>query len=174
MEEKITALAVANFFIEKAKSESIEMTHLKLQKLTYLAHAWHLGVEGKPLFDDDVIAWQYGPVFINIYNAFKSYKKNPIRELGRDIYNDAPKISNKEGRQAKLLDMVWKSHKGLDASTLINITHVIDGPWDRVYHRLGGKNMYNPCIPNDLIRKYYEEVIIKTMKNKPEMEAVHE
>jgi uncharacterized phage-associated protein len=155
--EKITALAVANFFIEKAKSESIEMTHLKLQKLTYLAHAWHLGIDEEPLFDDDVIAWQYGPVFINIYNAFKSYKKARILTPACSIEGIVPRIKS-DNSKVPFLDVIWNLYKEEDASTLINITHVIGGPWDEVYYTLGGKDLYNPAIPNDKIKTYYKKL----------------
>ncbi len=42
---------------------------MKLHKLLYYAAGWHLGFTGEPLFDEDIEAWQYGPVVPSIYLA---------------------------------------------------------------------------------------------------------
>ena len=74
---------VAQFFIglanEQANNEQGDMmTNLRLQKLLYFAQGWHLARYGKPLFDDDIEAWQYGPVVPSVYNAYKQYGRGGI------------------------------------------------------------------------------------------------
>ena len=64
-------LAVANFFIEKSKASGVPVDPLKLQKLIYFAHGWHLAVTGEPLLDENVEAWPYGPVVPTVYHEFK-------------------------------------------------------------------------------------------------------
>ena len=45
-----SALAVANWFVENLAGT----TPLKLQKLIYFAHGWHLALKGEPLIDEVV------------------------------------------------------------------------------------------------------------------------
>ena len=53
------ALVVANYFIDKAKAEGVSLTPMKLQKLIYMAHGWHLALYDKPLIDEQFQAWDY-------------------------------------------------------------------------------------------------------------------
>jgi uncharacterized phage-associated protein len=47
------------------------MTAMKLQKLAYYAHAWHLVWEETPLFPERIEAWANGPVVRELYRAHK-------------------------------------------------------------------------------------------------------
>ena len=62
MRARYTAQAIANFFLWQE-----QITQMKLHKLLYYAAGWHLGFTGEPLFDEDIEAWQYGPVVPSIY-----------------------------------------------------------------------------------------------------------
>ena len=70
---------IANFFLGLAQKEQVELTPLKLQKLLYFAHGWHLVLDsdGDPLLDEDIEAWKYGPVVPSIYHKFKEFRNNP-------------------------------------------------------------------------------------------------
>ena len=72
------SLAVANWFIENLS----KITPLKLQKLIYFAHGWHLAIRDQPLIDELVEAWEYGPVIPNVYHEFKVFGNQPITETG--------------------------------------------------------------------------------------------
>ncbi len=50
------AIVVANYFVERAREAKQEIGILKLIKLVYLAHGWHLGLYGidRPLIREDV------------------------------------------------------------------------------------------------------------------------
>ena len=60
------ALAIANYYIDKANVEDTPLDHLRLQKLVYLAHGWHLAIHGRPLIEESVEAWKYGPVIADL------------------------------------------------------------------------------------------------------------
>ena len=70
--------AVANWFLQYAKSNDIIIDHMKLQKMIYFANGWALGVTGEPLIDERFEAWQYGPVVPSIYHQFKAFGRRPI------------------------------------------------------------------------------------------------
>ncbi|HEX2981988.1 MAG TPA: type II toxin-antitoxin system antitoxin SocA domain-containing protein [Ignavibacteriales bacterium] len=67
------ALQAANYFIKKALDEGIPVDPMKLQKLLYFAYGWYYAYYDKPLFRDQLKAWQWGPVIEDIYHAFKKY-----------------------------------------------------------------------------------------------------
>ncbi len=53
---------VADFFIQMTNhSEDDQITNLKLNKLLYYAQGAFLARTGKPLFENNMEAWTYGP-----------------------------------------------------------------------------------------------------------------
>lgn len=65
---------IANKFLHRAwMDESSELlSNMKLQKLLYYQQGFHLAYFGTPLFNEDIVAWQYGHVVPEVYDAFKS------------------------------------------------------------------------------------------------------
>ena len=45
-----------------------KMTNLRLQKILYFIQAFSLISTGHPLFKEDILAWQYGPVVKEVYD----------------------------------------------------------------------------------------------------------
>jgi uncharacterized phage-associated protein len=76
------AAAVANAILDKAQAESppVAIDHMKLQKLVYITHGWHLAVTGEPLIEEVVYAWPYGPVIPPLYHQLKGCGARPIAE----------------------------------------------------------------------------------------------
>ena len=75
-----TANAVADYIIRFCHEHGDLVTNLKLQKLIYYAQAWYLALYDKPLFDEELQAWISGPVQPELYERFKHYQWNPIKE----------------------------------------------------------------------------------------------
>ena len=79
-------LEIANFFIKIANSENEgSITNMKLNKLLYFAQAWSLTKYGEPLFEEEIQAWQHGPVVPSIYKAFRICGYNPINDTAGDF-----------------------------------------------------------------------------------------
>lgn len=160
-----SSLAVANFFIEKAKSRrGRRVDPMKLQKLLYFAHGWHLAVTGKPLLDEPVEAWQYGPVVSSIYHEFKAHGRDPISEPAMcldpetfDYY--APRIPEEALETRAVLERVWKVYGEFSGPQLSTMTHSSDGPWAKTRARtLASGIQRGGDIPNDEIREYFVDV----------------
>ena len=68
-----SAIAVANCFLDIADAQSRPITPLKIQKLVYIAHGWHLAIYEEPLIVELVEAWKWGPVIPLLYHEFKNF-----------------------------------------------------------------------------------------------------
>lgn len=155
------AITVANTIIKKAIDLKIpDLTHLKLQKLVYLAHAWTLAIKNEPLITEDFHAWQYGPVIPILYSYFCKFGNKTINELAlmsidnpdkeipiRYVYVE-PVIEKDDDKEIKdIIDKVIKQYGPWTAGQLVNKTHAPDGPWDITRK----KNL--EIISNDLIKE---------------------
>jgi len=153
--ESLEVEAVANFCIELAKKERIPLTHLKLQKLVYIMHGWHLAKFGKPLVNEEPQAWEYGPVFKSLYHALKIYSNDDIKlpiVMPRGQKLETPTISKtKYPASLEFLKEVWDAYKDATAGELVGATHREGTPWSDAYK--SGKR--NPRISNESIKKYY-------------------
>ena len=157
-----SALAVANYFLSNYKDTGI--TPLKIQKLTYIAHGWHLALLDEPLVSDEFSeAWRYGPVFPSLYHAFKYRRNLPIIELGTELeFNDdgtfirkVPEIEKDDGTTKGLLDRIWEVYGTWSGSQLSEFCHKPGTPWDKTWKDNQGQK--NANIDNDLIKKHYLE-----------------
>ena len=85
MKAPYNAMDVANYIVWYAKKAGNPVTHLKLQKLLYYVVASYLQKYGKPLINEDVVKWQYGPVVKSVYHQFKILGSLEITELSEYI-----------------------------------------------------------------------------------------
>ena len=140
-----SAIDIANFFIDITRSkEEGYITDLKVNKLLYFAQAWSLVRLGRPLFDENIEAWQYGPVVPSVYNAFNKYKRSNITEVHGTYSPDS--FSDEE---LQLLIDIQREYGKYAASTLVDMTHKKGSPWEQVYD--GSKHV----ISNDSIKEYF-------------------
>jgi len=72
--------AIANWFLDRSKSDGKPVDPMKLQKLIYFAHGWHLGLIRHPLVDELFEAWEYGPVVPSIYHEFKMFGSRALSQ----------------------------------------------------------------------------------------------
>lgn len=160
-----SAKEVANYFLDLAGKEGIELSPLQIQKLVYIAHGWHLAIYEDPLIDDEYAeAWEYGPVFPSLYNEFKEFGADPIKRLATEAYyidfleewsTSTPSIKRNDAETQEFLNHIWKLHKELTGGQLINLTHTEGSPWKQTRDRSG--NIRNADIDNRIIEKYYRE-----------------
>jgi uncharacterized phage-associated protein len=159
-----SAKAVANYFIEKAAREGVPLTPMKLQKLVYFAQGWHLALRDRPLIDEQIEAWQYGPVVRSLYRAFRECGDRPIREQAMDYGSQPePTVPTVEEQPAdaeytrKFLDRIWQIYGGYTAIQLSNMTHEPGTPWDAVRKEYEGAIPLGTDIPRETIRRYFQE-----------------
>ncbi len=150
------ARAVANSFLELGNTESVPITPMAIQKLVYFAHGWMLAVYGRPLIEQRIMAWDYGPVIHDLYTEFKRFGDRAITEpakiiqtMGMKFRVTHPEIPKDQDPEAThLLGQVWDTYKHFTAIQLSNMTHVPGSPWSIA------RENDQPFIDDDLPKKH--------------------
>lgn len=106
---------VALWILNKAKSMGLSICPMKLQKILYYCQGYNIGMTSEPLFEEDIEAWQHGPVVPFIYRKYKKFGANPITSF--DITIEAPR------EFAGIISAVLQDKGKLSASELRNATH---------------------------------------------------
>lgn len=115
------ALDIANKIISKTDLEHGDtISNLKLQKMMYYQQGFHLAYFGTPLFDEDIVAWQYGPVVPSVYKEYKSFESNSISTSKEGI-----SLSDDE---EELFNNVYEEYNQFSAVALMKMTHE-ESPW---------------------------------------------
>lgn len=142
------AATIANRILDLAKAAGRAITPLQLMKLVYISHGWSLGLRDKPLLEETVEAWKYGPVVPDLYQAVKRYGSNPVTERVPASFWSNEELSVDD---RAFVDSVFQQYGHLNGIQLSHLTHMVGTPWQQVYQ----SNVYNIDIPNDLIAAHY-------------------
>ena len=156
-----TAASVANEFLKLAKEEPQfpPVDQMKLQKLLFYAHAWHLAMKDAPLFENDFEAWPWGPVVRDVYTQTLKFGRNPVNQFITELdYDDGrARVVAPDGvgdpDLRGFIRSVWDTLKVYDGIQLSNSTHAEGEPWAIVCKELGTAG--KPAIPNELIKKVF-------------------
>lgn len=151
--------AIANSFLDIAKSKRISVDPMKLQKLVYFAHGWHLAFDQGPMSLENAHAWMYGPVFPNLYHALKSWGAGTIQGDAQvsespSFQWNAPRVTA-DGFALRLIDRVWAVYSPMSGVALSQLTHKQGSPWYEA--RIKNPGTRGPEIPNDLIYEYFKK-----------------
>lgn len=164
-----SALQIAIWFLLKNNAEVREheatnddyevyegITHLKLQKLLYYAQGISLGLYSRPLFSENIEAWQHGPVVREVYGNFSKFGRNNIEiKMDSETEKIISRIEN-DKEVSEVLNLTYDNFAIYTAWQLRQMTHEDNTPWDITQREKGlGKE-----IDNDLIAKYFREEII--------------
>lgn len=122
----LSALDVAKFFVFNAKeNQDTSMSNLKLNKMLYFAQGIFLAKYGKRLFEENVEAWEYGPVVYDVYERYSVYG-NGVVEYTEEGF-DYSKFSVEEMDCLMLADARYGCYT---PSVLVDITHN-QMPWHK-------------------------------------------
>ena len=138
-----TARQIADYFLSKSRPEVGDtITHLKLQKLCYYAQGFHLALYDTPFFNEEIQAWDHGPVVVDLYKEFKKYNADPIPPV-----NPEKAASGLDERDRKLLDDVWLEYGQFSAWKLRALSHS-EPPWKDAYP--------NGVITNEAMKEFFK------------------
>lgn len=140
------AIDIARYIILFCKENGYSISNLKLQKLLYFVQAQFLVNLGTAAFDEDIEAWDFGPVVPEVYQYFKIWGNSEIP------FNEAVGAREKilEAHQQEI-DEILNECAPYTASALVGITHS-QAPWIDAYERY-----CNNTISKRAIREYFEK-----------------
>ncbi len=155
-----TVAQVANEFLRLSDDEPEfgPIDPMKLQKLLFYAHAWHLAFGKGPLFENDFEAWPWGPVVRDVYAQTRQFGRGRVKakiwefRKGRAGFD----IAIPDGVDDDLkpfIRSVWNALKAYSGIQLSNSTHATGEPWTIVARKLGTDS--KPVIPNEIIEDVF-------------------
>lgn len=143
------AIDIAAEFIRLGIENNNKLTHMQVQKLTYIANGFYLAIEDQQLFTDNIKAWKYGPVIPVLYDA--------LRHNGNDLITEPPKGSglvDKLSNQFAMIQAVYFQYSDMPGWKLSALTHQKNTPWSQTWEA-----MPLGLITPDVIREHYREMI---------------
>ena len=125
---------VANYFLELAERDGVQVNHLKLQKLVYISHGCSLGIKEQALVEEHPHAWRFGPVFPELFSEFEAWGDRPITSFAKN--DDGVPFSLGDGEEAdstrQCLDKMWMTFKDMSSAELSSLVNGPGSPWDQI------------------------------------------
>jgi uncharacterized phage-associated protein len=152
--------SVANFVLDLAEKNGVGVSNLSINKIVYFLHANYLVQFDKPLVSAKIEAWEFGPVFRELYREFKAFGEGPIQ--GR-AYRIDPRTGERElcsyefsPDDSAFLTSICEDYLAMSLKKLLDMSHVKGGPWDQVWNHssLARASME---ISDALIRTWHKE-----------------
>lgn len=153
-----SAVSVANAFLDLAQREGKSLTNMQLQKLVYIAHGYFLARQNRPLFYNNIHAFEWGPVIPNLYKLLRQYGAGEVAEF---IATDEQPIVP-ESEEMDVIREVWDDYKEMSGLELSDLTHRQGSPWSETWRQ----NQFG-VIPDDLIADYYRQERYERFANQP-------
>lgn len=146
--------AIANLVLEEAEELKCSITNLHLNKALFFMHVDFLQEFGQPLVSAKIEAWEHGPVFREIYNQFKRFRRSAIGSRAKKVDFDSGElidawedINSEVEEKARSLARFYVR---IPASVLYDLAHAKGGAWDKVFNNSGQFNV-GMEITNELI-----------------------
>ncbi len=103
---------------------------------------------GRPLFNEQVEAWQYGPVVPSVYHAVKHFKSSPVIGINAWVQHFTPE-------EYEVMNHVADTYGPYNGVVLSAATHQPDTPWAQTWYAFGR----NAPISNDIIENFYSKIL---------------
>lgn len=141
-------LSIANKIVANTDASQGEIiSNLKLQKMLYYMQGFFIAVFDRKLFDNEIEAWQYGPVVKEMYEHFKVFGSGAI------VLKENTEVQDLTKEETELFNEVMEEYGQFSAIKLMNMTHN-ELPWKKVFYE-------NPQgeISYDLLSEYFKTQI---------------
>ncbi len=129
------------------------ITHLKLQKLLYNAQGVYLATKNKKLFEDDLLAWDHGPVVKDVYDTYCVFGRNQIIIPATPENNKIVNKIESDVEAKEVLDFVYDNFTIYTAWQLREMSHAKGSPWYQTQK--------NKVIDVEIIKEYFQKEVIE-------------
>ena len=141
-----SAADVAKYMLVKKGS----LTGFQLEKLLFYCQAWSLAVDKEPLFDDEILAFENGPVVPNVSQQHMGRKTVMPSHISGDI-------NTLTDSNMSLIDAVLEAYKGMSGDELADLSHH-EEPWSNSWN--GRTSLSSSAvIPVESIQAYYSQLL---------------
>ena len=140
------ASEIARYVIDYSYDQKKTVSNLRLQKILYFIQAEFLVSKGMPCFNEEILAWNLGPVVPRIYHEYKMYGSASIPASGTD-----GQYYGIENQDIELINEIIDQCNRYSTSRLVQLTHNQD-PWIVAFN-----SNTNNVITNESILRYFGE-----------------
>ena len=129
-----------------------ELSQMKVMKLLYYIQAASLSISGKRMFDNDIVAWKYGPVVEAVHRKYSGCRgivnsNYPITPQDLEDYKEL----QADEQASSILNSIYDVYGYSSAYDLMRQTHS-EKPWQQTPH--------NRVIKDKYIKDFYSGVFI--------------
>lgn len=126
---KYDAIDVAEYVLWYCENQlNKAITNLQLQKILYYIQGEYLAIYKEPLFDNNMEAWDYGPVIPDVYYEYNQFVSDPI--TGVQPHDMILFKCN----EVNLMQMVISEKIKLNVWKLVKDTH-LESPWKKNFEQ---------------------------------------
>ena len=135
---------LANWILDFAESRGEKLTNMALNKLIFFAYEYALVTKGRKLTSAKIEAWDHGPVFREVYSAFKKFGADEITDRATR-YNTGTNSVEMVIPTVAISDemMIIQAIEPLirlPAFILREMSHDIAGSWAKVWNHGSSSN----------------------------------
>lgn len=105
--------------------------------------------QGRPLFNEDIRAWEHGPVVYEVARAHRGRRSLVASDIAGD-----PRVLSADDQE--LIDAVLESYGSLSGDELEELSHTED-PWRSFFN--GETGIASSSIPHEAMRPYYSKLM---------------
>src|SRR5258708_23306539 len=147
-----TAKDVADWIVRHSWNDlGAPIDPMSLEKLIYYAQSFHLVLHDRPLFPDETMAWQNGPVVRAVYTRYAVFGAAPI------IPDDAKGAALPNEVKQHLIEIVSFFGR-YTAIRLSDATHM-EQPWSAARDEVSANVTQGSVIPQIAMKSYYRALI---------------
>lgn len=126
-----------------------ELTQMKAMKLLYYIQAASLSITGHRMFNNDIVAWRYGPVVEEVHEKYRGHR-GIVGEITESDLNDYSELQN-DYEASSILNSIYDVYGYSSAYDLMRQTHS-EKPWQ--------ETPQSEVISDKAIKDFYSGVFV--------------
>ena len=126
-----------------------ELTQMKAMKLLYYIQAASLSITGHRMFNNNIVAWKYGPVVEEVHEKYRGCR-GIVGEITQEDLNDYSELQD-DSEASSILNSIYDVYGYSSAYDLMRQTHS-EKPWQ--------ETPQSDIISDKAIRDFYSGVFV--------------